>query len=95
MRERVGAQRTASPQPRSTSSPVMVGPGCWGGQHRPTAAPLRARAELLHDGGPEMWQDFMDELRERHLGVPKPQTNRPSVGARLDANYDHAINAAG
>ena len=95
MRERVGAQRTASPQPRSTSSPVMVGLGWWGLQHRPMSAPLRARAELLHDGGPEMWQDFMDELRERHLGVPKPQTNRPSVGARLDADYDHAINAAG
>ena len=27
----------------------------------------------------------MDELRERHLGVPKPETGRPSVIARLDA----------
>ena len=73
---------------------MLVELGWWGLQHRPTSAPLRVRAELLHAGGPEMWQDFMDELRERHLGVPKPQTNRPSVGARL-ANYDHAINAAG
>ena len=75
--------------------PVFVELGWWGLRHRPTSAALRARAEALHDGGPEMRQDFMDELRERHLGVPKPQTNLPSVGARLDANYDHAINAAG
>ena len=42
-----------------------------------------------------MWQDFMDELRERHLRVPKPETGRPSVSARLDAAYAKAINAAG
>ncbi|MET0995610.1 MAG: hypothetical protein ABWY20_16700 [Mycobacterium sp.] len=51
---------------------MLVELGWWGLQHRPTSAPLRVRAELLHAGGPEMWQDFMDELRERHLGVPKP-----------------------
>ena len=80
----------------------MVGLGWWGLQHRPTSAPLRARAELLHDGGPEMWQDFMDELRERHLGVPKPQTNRPSTqlgdttthNVRQHLRTDHALKSA-
>ena len=65
--------------------PLLAELGWWGLRHRPTDAPLRARAERLYHGGPEMWQDFMDELRERHLGVPKPETGRPSVIARLDA----------
>jgi hypothetical protein len=39
----------------------------------------------MYHGGPELWQDFMDELRERHLGVPKPETGRRSVLAWLDA----------
>jgi DNA-binding HxlR family transcriptional regulator len=65
--------------------PVLAELGWWGLRHRPTSAPLRARAEALHGGGPQMWREFMDDLRERHLGVPKPDTGRPSVIERLDA----------
>ncbi len=75
--------------------PVLVELGWWGLRHRPTSAPLRVRAQLLHDGGPQMWSDFMDELREHHLGIARPPTCRPSVGAQMDAAYAEAGNTAG
>lgn len=50
--------------------PVLAQLGWWGLRHRPTTPELRVRAERLHQGGPEMWRAVMDELRERHLGVP-------------------------
>jgi DNA-binding HxlR family transcriptional regulator len=65
--------------------PLLVELGWWGLRHRPTDAKLRARAELMYHGGPELWQDFMDELRERHLGMARPETGRPSVIEQLDA----------
>ncbi|RKT56732.1 HxlR family transcriptional regulator [Saccharothrix australiensis] len=54
--------------------PVLAELGWWGLRHRPTSAELRARAEELHDGGPELWRAVMAELRERHLGGPRPGT---------------------
>lgn len=71
--------------------PVLAELGWWGLHHRPTTEPLRVRAQLLHDGGPELWQDFMNELRERHLSIPAPATGRPSVSERLAAAYAEAI----
>lgn len=47
--------------------PVMAQLGAWGFRWLPTSAELAIRAELLADGGPEMWSRFMDELREVHL----------------------------
>jgi DNA-binding HxlR family transcriptional regulator len=60
--------------------PVLAELGWWGLRNRPTTAPLRVRAQILHDGGPQLWEDFMNELRERHLGIPAPDTGRPPVG---------------
>ena len=37
------------------------------------------RAELLRDGGPELIERFMDELREAHLGIPLSDPDRPPV----------------
>lgn len=74
--------------------PVLAELGWWGLRHRPTTEPLRVRALLLHDGGPRLWNDFMSELRERHLGIPAPDTERPSVGEQLDAAYAEAVRAA-
>jgi DNA-binding HxlR family transcriptional regulator len=65
--------------------PVFVALGSWGLRHRETTEELAVRAELLEQGGPEMWADFMDELREQHLGVPRPRPERPSVRERLAA----------
>ena len=47
----------------------------------------RARAELLVDGGPALWEDFMAELRSEHLGAPQPPGGRPTATERLAAAY--------
>ncbi|MET3803245.1 DNA-binding HxlR family transcriptional regulator [Nakamurella sp. UYEF19] len=73
--------------------PVFAQLGSWGLRHRPTTFELRVRAQLLDDGGPELWRDFMDELRQTHLGVPKPDTGRESVEQRLAAAYAAAVSA--
>jgi DNA-binding HxlR family transcriptional regulator len=71
--------------------PLLAELGWWGLRHRPTTPPLRIRAQLLYDGGPPMWDEFMAELRERHLGIARPDTGRPSVTERLAAAYADAV----
>jgi hypothetical protein len=51
----------------------------WGLRHRPTAYELHVRAEVVEAGGPQLWADCMDELRERHLCIPCPDTGRPAA----------------
>jgi hypothetical protein len=65
--------------------PLIVQMGAWGRRHLPTTPELAIRAQLLEEGGPEMWEAFMDELRATHLGAPMP--SGPSVGERLAAAY--------
>jgi len=60
--------------------------GSWGLRHRPTSRALRVRAELLEQGGPALWQEFMDELRRSHLDAGSPARS-PSVRERLNAAY--------
>ena len=66
--------------------PVFAQLGSWGLRHRPTSSALRVRAELLEQGGPALWQEFMDELRREHLGSKLPARS-PSVRERLNAAY--------
>jgi DNA-binding HxlR family transcriptional regulator len=73
--------------------PVMAALGAWGLRHRPTTPALRVRAELLADGGPELWADFMDELRAEHLGAQPPPAERPRATERLAAAYAEAVAA--
>lgn len=73
--------------------PVFVQLGSWGLRHRPTTRALSVRAELLEAGGPELWNDFMDELRETHLDVTRPETGRAPVSERLAAAYAEAMQA--
>jgi DNA-binding HxlR family transcriptional regulator len=63
--------------------PVLAELGAWGVMHRPTTPQLRVRAQLLAAGGPEMWEQFMDELREVHLGRPAPERPGPTVREQL------------
>lgn len=63
--------------------PVFAQLGEWGGRHRPTTKRLRVRAELLAAGGPELWDEFMAELRTVHLGEPAQQQDGLSVMERL------------
>ena len=73
--------------------PVFAQLGSWGLRHRPTSSALNARAELLEQGGPALWQEFMDELRHSHLGSDTPP-RLPSVRERLNAAYLAAINSS-
>jgi hypothetical protein len=54
----------------------------------PVSEELGIRARLLSEGGPKLWAEFMDELRENHLGVKRRRKAGPSVGERLQAAYE-------
>ena len=71
--------------------PVMVALGTWGLAHRDGEPRLRVRAELLRDGGPELVAAMMDELREIHLGVPRPDADAPRPSDQLNAAYEAAM----
>ena len=43
------------------------------------------RAKLRSDGGPTMWAELMDELREIQLGLKPKRRTGQSVGERLQA----------
>jgi hypothetical protein len=56
-----------------------------------TVAESGIRAKLLSDGGPAMWAELMDELREIHLGLKPKRRTGPIVGARLQAAYEKVM----
>jgi DNA-binding HxlR family transcriptional regulator len=66
--------------------PVLAMIGAWGRRHLEVTPELSIRAKLLEEGGPELWADFMDELRVLHLGAAP--TDKPSVFGRLQAAYE-------
>ena len=68
--------------------PLMAVMGSWGVRHTPASRELSIRAQLLEDGGPRLWSDFMDELRHLHLGAPRP---KQSVLAKLQLAYEAAL----
>ena len=69
--------------------PLLVQMGAWGRRHLPVTHELSVRAQLLEEGGPELWDAFMDELRTVHLNAPaKPG---PSVADRLRKAYEAAL----
>ncbi|GAB2713781.1 winged helix-turn-helix transcriptional regulator [Nocardia thraciensis] len=74
--------------------PVMVALGNWGLDHRDGTRELRVRAELLRDGGPELVERFMDELRAIHLGIALPDPDAPTASARLREAYEQALDSA-
>ncbi|MFW6075394.1 MAG: winged helix-turn-helix transcriptional regulator [Chloroflexota bacterium] len=67
--------------------PVLAMIGAWGRRYLPVSEELSIRAELLEEGGPEMWEQFMDELRHEHLGTPLDDPDRPTVRETLQAAY--------
>jgi DNA-binding HxlR family transcriptional regulator len=68
--------------------PLMAVMGIWGVRHTLPSTELAARAQVLQDGGPRLWNEFMDELRHLHLGSPAPET---SALAKMQAAYESAI----
>lgn len=67
--------------------PLLAVMGAWGRRHTPATHALSVRAELLEQGGPALWSEFMDELRSLHLGHP---IKGPSVLAQLQAAFEKA-----
>src|SRR5699024_11755634 len=71
------------------SLPVMVALGTWGMAHRTTSPELTIRSRLMAED-PRLVADLMDELREIHLGIPRPdpQATRASQRLQVGAGKD-------
>jgi DNA-binding HxlR family transcriptional regulator len=74
--------------------PLFAHMGAWGRRHLPVTHELSVRAQLLEEGGPALWEEFMDELRAVHLGAPRRGAG-PSVSERLAAAYREACGEPG
>ena len=70
--------------------PLLAHMGAWGLRHTQASRELSIRAQILEDGGPPLWSDFMTELRHLHLGALQPEG---SAFARLQSAYEAAIAA--
>ena len=71
--------------------PILAQMSGWGVKYLPVTEELGIRAKLLDQGGPKMWAEFMDELRETHLGVKRRRRSGPSVGERLQKAYQRVV----
>jgi DNA-binding HxlR family transcriptional regulator len=67
--------------------PLFAQLGAWGRRYTPATEELSIRAQLLEEGGAPMWDQFMSELRELHLGQPC-QGHRSTVAEQLQTAYD-------
>ncbi|WP_309083278.1 helix-turn-helix domain-containing protein [Chelativorans sp.] len=71
--------------------PIFAMIGAWGRKWLPVTEALSIRAQILEEGGPDLWAEFMEELRWEHLGTPaKPRTG-PGVRERLRAAYEEVV----
>lgn len=70
--------------------PVMVALGAWGMSHRETSPELTIRARILADS-PDLVADLIDELREVHLGTPRPDPARPRASEVLRRAFVSAV----
>jgi DNA-binding HxlR family transcriptional regulator len=71
--------------------PILAQMSGWGYKYLPVSEELGIRAKLLGEGGPKMWAEFMDELREKHLGAKRKRKAGPSVGERLQAAFERVV----
>jgi DNA-binding HxlR family transcriptional regulator len=65
--------------------PVFAQIGAWGSRWLPVTDALSIRARLMEAGGPPLWERFMTELRQEHLGGGLPSGQ--SVRDELQAAY--------
>jgi DNA-binding HxlR family transcriptional regulator len=70
--------------------PVLAQMSVWGRKYLPVTEELSIRAELLEKGGPKLWSQFMDELREIHLGKKRKRAGA-SVGEKLQKAYEAVV----
>ena len=73
--------------------PVMVALGTWGMTHRTTSPELTIRSRLMAED-PQLVIELMDELREAHLGVPRPNPEAPRASQRLQAAFEAEISGS-
>jgi DNA-binding HxlR family transcriptional regulator len=71
--------------------PILAQMSGWGFKYLPVSEELGIRAKLLSEGGPKMWAEFMDELRETHLGVKRRKQAGLNVGERLQKAYEKVV----
>lgn len=73
--------------------PIMAHLGAWGSRWLPVSEELSIRAKLMEEGGPAMWEQFMSELRQEHLGEPPVAAYEGAVPvrARLQAAYEEIV----
>ena len=74
--------------------PVFATIGAWGRRWLPVSEELSVRAQLLEEGGPALWEAFMEELRDAHLGGATSgiaTAKRSSVAARLQEAYEEIV----
>ncbi len=62
--------------------PVLAQMAAWGRKYLPVTEELSIRAQLLEEGGPALWEEFMTELRESHLGIANPRRRKSGPSAR-------------
>ena len=72
-----------------TLVPVFAQIGAWGSRWLPVTDALSIRARLMEEGGPPLWDRFMDELRAEHLAERPPPVD--SVRAELQAAYERVV----
>src|SRR5882724_3987907 len=70
--------------------PILAQMSVWGRKYLAVTAELAIRAQLLEEGGPKLWAEFMDELRETHLGVRRKKKG-PRVSERLQKAYEAVV----
>jgi DNA-binding HxlR family transcriptional regulator len=68
--------------------PLLAEMGAWGRRFTPASRELSIRAQLLEEGGRDMWNAFMAELRSLHLGAEAPER---SVIRELTEAYRNAV----
>ncbi|CEJ11975.1 putative HTH-type transcriptional regulator YybR [bacterium YEK0313] len=68
--------------------PILANLAAWGRRWLPVSEELSIRAQLIEEGGPELWERFMAELREEHLGIPLADgPHSPTVRETLQTAY--------
>ena len=65
--------------------PMFAEIGAWGSRWLPASEALCIRARLLEAGGPPLWERFMADLRQEHLGEGLPPGL--AVRAELEVAY--------
>lgn len=71
--------------------PIMAQLGAWGRIWLPVSEELSVRAELLEQGGPALWEAFMDDLRAEHLGIGAAKPLGDTVRGKLQAGYEAVV----